>query len=136
MQQITITREDAEKLRELILKAQQSNYRGSPYLQQLGSELNRAKFVDPGAIPPDVITMNSTVRLRDEVSGDESIYTLVFPEDADMIAGKISVLAPVGTAMLGYRSGDVFEWDTPEGVRRLRVVSVLYQPEASKESGQ
>ncbi|HOQ29406.1 MAG TPA: GreA/GreB family elongation factor, partial [Armatimonadota bacterium] len=82
--------------------------------------------------PPDVITMDSQVQLEDLDTGQEMVCTLVFPEDADASQGKISVLAPIGMAMLGYRVGDVFEWQVPSRKRRLLVKAVLYQPEASR----
>ena len=59
------------------------------------------------------------------------VYALVFPQDADLAQGKISVLAPIGTAMLGYRVGDVFSWQVPSGERRIKVEAILYQPEAA-----
>ena len=73
--------------------------------------------------------MNSVVRLRDLDSGETEEYELVYPADADMAHNRISVLAPIGTAILGYRLGDVIEWPVPAGLRRLRVEEVLYQPE-------
>jgi regulator of nucleoside diphosphate kinase len=59
------------------------------------------------------------------------IYSLVFPNEADADEGRISILAPVGTAMIGYRVGDVIEWQVPSGLRRLKVEEIIYQPEAS-----
>jgi regulator of nucleoside diphosphate kinase len=97
----------------------------------LAGELNRAKIVDPHDIPKDVITLNSTAQLVDQETGDEMVYTLVFPEEADVSQGKISILAPIGTAMLGFKEGDIFEWDTPGGKQKIRVVKILFQPEAS-----
>jgi len=82
-------------------------------------------------MPPDVITMNSKVRVRDMQTREESEYTLVFPHAADIKQGKISVLAPIGTALLGYKTGDVIRWEVPAGTRVLKVLSVLYQPEAA-----
>lgn len=128
---IYITAEDARKLHDLIWKAKSTDYRRSPYLQMLSAELDRAVIVDSRDIPADVITMNSQAALVDVDTGEEMLYTLVFPEDADAIEGKISVLAPIGTAMLGYQVGDDFEWDTPDGTRKLRVKTVVFQPEAS-----
>jgi regulator of nucleoside diphosphate kinase len=64
-------------------------------------------------------------------AGEEMTYTLVFPDEADGSQGKISVLAPLATGMLGYRVGDTFEWDTPGGKRSIRVVKIIHQPEAS-----
>jgi regulator of nucleoside diphosphate kinase len=76
-------------------------------------------------LPPDVVTMNATVRLRDLETGEEETYTLVYPADADIAENKLSVLAPVGTALLGYRAGDVVEWPVPAGVSRFRIEEVL-----------
>jgi regulator of nucleoside diphosphate kinase len=129
--QIYVTAADAKKLRDLLYSAQTTGYRGSEYVKLLSQELERAKIVSAHEIPPDVITMNSTVELVDTESNEQMEYTLVFPEKADVLQGKISVLAPIGTAMLGFRTGDTFAWDTPDGRRFLRVGKVLFQPQAS-----
>jgi len=129
--QIYITELDLKRLKNLIADAQSSEYRGSVYLKRLRGELDRASVVPSQKIPKTVITMNSTVRLIDLQTGDPETYTLVYPEDAEPAAGKISILAPVGTAMLGYAVGDVFEWEVPAGMRRLKVYDILYQPEAA-----
>ncbi len=128
---IHITAFDLERLQKLILDAQSTEYRKSEYLENLRTELNRAIIVKPQEIPPTVVTMNSTIELVDMDTSEEEVYTLVFPENADISKGKISILAPIGTAMLGYEIGDVFEWDVPAGKRRLRVGRIIYQPEAS-----
>jgi regulator of nucleoside diphosphate kinase len=128
---IHITAFDLERLQKLILDAQSTQYRKSEYIDKLKMELNRANIVKPREIPPTVVTMNSTIALVDMDTNEEEIYTLVFPEDADISKGKISILAPIGTAMLGYEIGDVFEWEVPAGKRRLRVERIIYQPEAS-----
>jgi len=75
--------------------------------------------------------MNSKVLLKDLALGEETIYTLVYPEDANLAENKISVLAPIGTAILGFREGDVIDWKVPAGTVQLRVEKILYQPEAS-----
>lgn len=128
---IHITQFDLERLRKLFLDLQSTDYRKSEYLERLQAEIERAEVVAPKDIPEDVITMNSTVCLEDLDTKEEEIYTLVFPEDADISKGKISILAPIGTAMLGYEVGDSFEWEVPAGKRRLRVKKILYQPESS-----
>jgi regulator of nucleoside diphosphate kinase len=128
---IFITTKDAEKLLELIREARNTDYRGSEYLKKLSGEIEKASVVDPHQIPTNVITLNSTARLVDQDTGEEMIYTLVFPEDANPSEGKISILAPIGTAMLGYKTGDSFEWDTPGGKRTLLVKEIIYQPERS-----
>lgn len=128
---IFITTKDAEKLLELIREARNTDYRGSEYLKKLAGEIEKASVVEPHQIPTNVITLNSTARLVDQDTGEEMIYTLVFPEDANPSEGKISILAPIGTAMLGYKTGDSFEWETPGGKRTLRIADILYQPERS-----
>jgi regulator of nucleoside diphosphate kinase len=128
---IFVTKNDAKRLQALLEVAKRSQYYGSDNLQKLGAELNRATVVASNSIPQYIITMNSRVRLLDLETREEMTYTLVFPDAADITEGKISVLAPIGTAMLGYRAGDTFSWEVPAGVRRIKVLEVLYQPEAS-----
>lgn len=127
---ILLTEFDLERLVKVINEAQLGAYRNSDYLRELKFELEHAELVAPRKVPADVITMNTTVTLADLESGEEETYTLVFPEDADLDAGKVSILAPIGTAMLGYRVGDVIDWPVPAGTRSLRVERIVYQPEA------
>lgn len=129
--QIYVTAYDRQRLQKLIADAEPIHYQKNPYLRQLRAELDRAQIVAPQDVPGDVITMNSTICLLDLDSNEEATYSLVFPEEADISAGKISILAPIGTALLGYRVGDVIEWDVPAGKRRLQVQAILYQPEAA-----
>jgi len=128
---IYITEFDMQRLRALIGDAKRLAPRGNEYLESLEAELDRGILVAPTEVPSDVVTMNSRVSLVDLDTNEEMVYTLVFPNDADIAKSKISVLAPIGTAMLGYRVGDTFEWQVPDGTRRLRVKKVLYQPEAA-----
>jgi regulator of nucleoside diphosphate kinase len=128
---IHITQFDNQRLRDLLAEARYTGYRGSEYLKGLQQELDRAKVVDPKTVPPDLVTMNSRVRLEDLETGEEMVYTLVFPENANLADNKISILAPIGTAMLGYRVGDVFEWKVPGGISRLKIKELLYQPESA-----
>ncbi|MBV6391871.1 MAG: Regulator of nucleoside diphosphate kinase [Anaerolineales bacterium] len=128
---IYITEFDLDRLQKLLWEAQSTDYRKSEYLEKLQVEIRRAVVVSPQDIPGDVITMNSIVSLKDMDTGEEETYTLVFPEDSNLEQGKISVLAPIGTAMLGYKVGDVFEWSVPAGTRRLQVIKIIFQPEAS-----
>jgi regulator of nucleoside diphosphate kinase len=100
-------------------------------LTALEAELDRGQVVDPGRVPKAVVTMHSRVRVRDLGDDGQETYTLVYPDDADINEGKLSVLAPLGTALLGARAGEVVEFDAPAGTRRLKVERVLYQPEAA-----
>jgi regulator of nucleoside diphosphate kinase len=128
---IYITEFDVKRLKGLIKFAEERwDKRVLRYLRELDEELDRADVVKPEEIPTDVITMNSTFRVLDLDSEEELVYTLVFPANANSANGKISILAPVGTAMLGYRVGDTVEWEVPAGLKRLKVEEVVYQPEA------
>ena len=131
---IYITKPDYERLTKLIeIAREREGDANREYLDRLEEELDRAEVVQQQDIPADVITMRSAVRVKDLDTGEEIIYRLVFPTEANYDEGKISVLAPIGTAMLGYRRGDVIEWQVPSGVRRLSVEEVLYQPESKGE---
>lgn len=99
----------------------------------LERELDRAIVVSSAAVPPDVVTMNSRVRYTDEYEGVQRTVSLVYPTHADPARGKVSVLAPVGTALLGLSERQSIEWDFPDGFRRrLRLDEVLHQPERSR----
>ena len=128
---IYITTKDLQRLRHL---PQMTEARDRYDLADLQDELARAEAVPPEKIPPDVVTMNSRVRLLDLDKGKTHEYTLVYPMDADAAAGKVSIVAPIGAAMIGYRAGDEIEWSTPGGRRRFRVEAVLYQPEAAGDT--
>jgi regulator of nucleoside diphosphate kinase len=128
---ILITEHDHSRLHALLERARSNDPMNQQNVTALAAELDRATVIPPREATPDVITMNSTAVLLDDETGEEEEWTLVFPEEADADRNRISVLAPIGTAMLGFRVGDTFEWKTPGGVRRLRVKSVLYQPEAA-----
>lgn len=132
---IYITKLDMERLKERLLESDAVPERDRENLVELEEELMRAEIVAPQEIPGDVITMNSSVRLKDLDTKKELTYTLVFPADADAGQNKISVLAPIGTALLGYRVGDIITWAVPAGQRRLKVEKVLYQPEAAGDYG-
>ena len=127
-----ITEADFDRLRTLIAVMKDPGHdQVCEYLDRLEEELDRAEIVTPQSIPHDVITMRSRVRLRDLVSGQEMVYSLVFPNEADLRQGKISILAPIGTAMLGSQAGEIIEWDVPAGLKRFKVEEVLYQPEGA-----
>ena len=107
------------------------NHPDKKYLLELEKELDRCKVIEPRNVPPDVITMNSKVHLTDMNSGEKITYILVFPEHANLKARKISILAPIGTALIGYSVGDIIEWEVPAGIVQLKVDEISYQPEAA-----
>ena len=128
---IYITEYDMKRLSKLIEDSQDSDPQDKGYLAELQKELDDAEIVSSGDIPKEVITMNSQVCLIGQNTQKEEILTLVFPQGANISQGKISVLAPIGTALLGYRVGEVFRWKVPAGERKLKVKKILYQPEAA-----
>jgi regulator of nucleoside diphosphate kinase len=128
---IYVTDFDMERIRKLLEGTKKWSQRDREYLEKLEEELDRAIVVSSKDVPGDVVTMNAQVRVRDLDSGVEKVFRLVFPADADYEQGKVSILAPIGTALIGYRAGDTVEWKVPAGVRRLKITAVLYQPEAA-----
>jgi regulator of nucleoside diphosphate kinase len=130
---IMITHTDFDRLRGLI---DSPRYRRSyaSSLAALKDELDRSRVVAPGDVPRGVVTMHSRVRVRDLESQERDTYTLVYPEEADINDGKLSILAPLGIAMLGTRAGQVLKCDAPAGPRQLKVEKILYQPEAADAS--
>lgn len=125
-----ITTNDKKKLQRIIPRLD-PDYSGREDVMMLAEELARAEEVAPAEVPPDVVTLNSTVRVTDLDHGDTRQWTVVMPGHGRYEDGKISVLAPLGTALLGYRCGDEIEWEVPGGRRRLRIDEVVFQPEAA-----
>lgn len=121
--EIHITEIDKDRLSTLLALA-----RGSAFFE-LEHEVERAVVIEPGQVPPDVITMNSRALLQ--LDDEPMEVTLVYPEDADRAAGKLSVCSGIGTAILGYKEGDALDWRMPDRTRRIRIRKVLYQPEAA-----
>ncbi|MBN2545984.1 MAG: nucleoside diphosphate kinase regulator [Spirochaetes bacterium] len=129
---IYITKQDYERLSDLVNNSIGVVTRDKDNYKELINELNRAVIIeDPKDIPPDVVTMNSRFILIDVDTKEEKEYTLVFPNDANSEEGKISILAPIGIAVLGYKAGSSIEWQVPAGKRRIKIKEILYQPEAS-----
>lgn len=126
---IIINERDAERLDRLL---EQPTYASLPVADALNDELDRAQMCAPEAMPHNVVTMNSTVRFRDLKSGEERVRTLVYPTQMTDSATQLSVLAPVGAALLGLRVGDTIHWQLPGGaITNLEVLELLYQPEAA-----
>jgi regulator of nucleoside diphosphate kinase len=133
---IFITELDAAKLRGL-LAAFATAQRDQEHLEELTLEIERASVVDSADLPRDVVTMHTSVVVADLVSGERQELVLVFPGQADVAARRVSVLAPIGTALLGYREGDEVEWPTPGGLRRLRIEKVVqpsFKPQPAREA--
>ena len=128
---IVLTSLDFDRLEALLDSLPANAFPGKATLE---TELRRAEIVAPEKIPPNVVTMNSTVRFTIADSGEDFRLTLVYPKDVGGEADRISVLAPVGSALLGLSIGDELEWPRPGGgMSTVRVIDVLYQPERSGE---
>jgi regulator of nucleoside diphosphate kinase len=127
--QITVSSLDLERIEALL---EQPQFRTGAGVEALRSELKRANVLEPAEMPGDIVTMNSTALVSDEATGEQRELSLVYPRDADGASNKVSVLAPVGMAMLGMRVGQVIDWKVPGGRElRLRITAISFQPEAS-----
>ncbi|WP_207436131.1 nucleoside diphosphate kinase regulator [Sabulibacter ruber] len=129
MNTIYLTERDYERLHNMVQAQRMVN--GTQSVEALCRELKRARVVASKEVPSDVITMNSRVRLREMRSSAEMEITIVYPKDADITHRKVSVLAPVGTAILGCRVGDMIEWPVGNGTVTYKVEGIPYQPEAA-----
>lgn len=130
---IVVTESDERRLRGLLDGQTAASLRDQVHLQELRSELDRALVLREKDVPADVITMHSRVCVRDLQDRRRNDFTLVFPFEANVKARRISVLAPLGTALLGFREGDEVEWTMPGGLRKLHVERVRQPPRSDSE---
>ena len=129
--QIILSSLDVDRIEALLAVIPASVFPGKAELQ---AELDRADVVDPQDIPPQVVTMNSTVRFSMVETGKEFCLTLVYPRDMDGSADKLSIFAPVGSALLGLSVGDELAWPGPGGKSMtVQVKDIVYQPESAGE---
>ncbi|MDN5836515.1 MAG: nucleoside diphosphate kinase regulator [Nitrosospira sp.] len=125
--QIILTSQDLDRLETLLESLPENAFPGKAALR---AELDRAEVVEPEEIPPSVVTMNSTVRFSIDASDEDFCLTLVYPKDVDATGDKISILAPVGSALLGLSTGDEIKWPRPGGgMIKVRIAEIVYQPE-------
>lgn len=126
---ITLSRLDVERIENLL---EAPALHDSPVAKRLHAEIDRASIVEPRDMPGDVVSMNSSADCVDESSDKHYTLTLVYPKEADADAGRISVLAPVGSALLGLRVGQSIDWPGQGGrTLKLKVIAIHYQPEAA-----
>ena len=130
VRQIIMTEPDRVKLQKIISDILLTEVDGTDHVRALDAEMRRAVVLPSGQVPSDVITMHSKAVISFG-DGEDEIYTLVYPDEADLTENMVSVLSPVGTAILGYRAGDVVDWEVPDGTVAIHVKSVVYQPEAA-----
>lgn len=130
-QKIFVTETDFDRLERLL---DSPAVRKLPGVEALWEELHRAHVVPAGKIPADVVTMNSTVRFEDESAGTAHQMTLVYPKDVDGSGSKVSITAPVGSALIGLSVGQSIEWQVPGGRQiKLKVLEVVHQPESGRQ---
>jgi regulator of nucleoside diphosphate kinase len=128
--QIIVSSLDADRL-EALLDTSAINAAAKVALLE---ELCRAQMVEPQDMPPAVVTMNSQVRFTISPPGEEFCLTLSYPKDMQTVTDGISILTPIGTALLGLAVGDAIAWPRPDGqLLNVRVLEVLYQPEQAGE---
>ncbi|NUM25270.1 MAG: nucleoside diphosphate kinase regulator [Candidatus Buchananbacteria bacterium] len=122
---IYITRQDYEKLNKML--DEKLKLGNEKYISALAAELAKCEIVEPSDISRDVVIMNSRVSFRILDDNSEMTYSLVFPDEADINSGKISILSPIGTALIGYGVGDIVEWEVPSGIARIKIEAVEHQ---------
>jgi len=131
---IYITRDDNSKLRLLLAGALYSN--ANRALLSLRNELDRALIIDPAAFPAGVVTMESRVEFEDLATSEIEDYTITFPDRANVDEKRISILTPIGTALIGCREGDIVRWATPGGIRELKIRRVTAPDPVNSSSAQ
>jgi regulator of nucleoside diphosphate kinase len=128
---IVVTDADARRLREMLERLGAAARRSREEAETLSGELRRASIVASREVPGKVVTMNTRLLLEDVQCRQTLAFTLVYPEASNADEQRVSVLSPVGTAVLGYAAGDEVEWTVPAGRKRFRIREVVYQPEAA-----
>lgn len=124
---ILITEKDLLRIKNVL------SFQASQEFENLELELDRAKIISDLEVPPDLVTMNSKVKFLSIPEEKEMTITLVYPSEAKFSEGKVSVLASLGSAILGLRVGQEINWMFPDGkTRTLKIKEVIYQPEANQ----
>ena len=122
---------DFRRLKGILERLRESSRAEHRLLSVLEAKLAAAAVVPPEYLPEDAVSLNSKLRFKDLRSRKQQVCTLVFPAEADMSRGKVSVLSPLGIALIGAKAGEVVDCQAPLGLLRLRVEEVLFQPEAA-----
>ena len=126
-----LTEQDYNRLKHLLAELTRQSRGMQAGLETLEEILDLARVVHPEKVPENVVTMNSRVLFEDVRTRDKGTVTIVYPADVDSSKSKISVLSPVGAALIGESEGKEVELPLPHGqTRRIRIMNVLYQPEA------
>jgi regulator of nucleoside diphosphate kinase len=131
MKKIILNKLDYLRIWKHLKEAKQRRTIEAIEAEKLISELEAATLVEPQEIPADVVTMNSVVKISFEGEGRQQEFKIVYPDEADFRAKKVSIFSPVATALIGFRVGDWVEWMVPGGLKKIRIDGITYQPEAA-----
>lgn len=131
MKKVTLTKNDYTRIYKAITDAKNSKTINSNEVEKLLSELSKAEIIPSEKIDKDVVTMNSEVKLFFENTQKEQSFKIVYPQDANLKENKISIFSPIATALIGYKIGDEIEWIVPGGMTKIKIVDLIYQPEAA-----
>lgn len=131
MSKLIVNRLDYARIKKCISDARQFNSISGGEAEKLMSELNSAKIVEPEAIPSNVVTMNSIVKLSFLNNNKQIQFQIVYPDQANIKENKISIFSPIATALIGYQVQDEVEWIVPGGLTKIRIDEIIYQPEAA-----
>lgn len=131
MSQLIINKLDYARIKKCISDAKQFKSINSVEAEKLMTELNSAKIVEPEAVPSNVVTMNSIVKLSFLNNNKQIQFQIVYPDQANVKENKISIFSPIATALIGYKVDDEIEWIVPAGLTKIRIDKIVYQPEAA-----
>ncbi|MBS1631234.1 MAG: nucleoside diphosphate kinase regulator [Bacteroidetes bacterium] len=131
MSKLIVNRLDYARIKKCISDAKQFKSISTSDADKLMTELNSAEIVEPEAIPSNVVTMNSIVKLSFLNSDKKIQFQVVYPDQANIKENKISIFSPIATALIGYKAKDEIEWLVPAGLTRIRIDEIIYQPEAA-----
>lgn len=131
MGKIVVNRLDYSRIKKCIYDAKQFNSINAAEAENLSREIDSAEIVEPEAIPSNVVTMNSIVKLSFLNDNKHVQFQIVYPNNANMKEKKISIFSPIATALIGYKVADEIEWIVPSGLTKIRIDEIVYQPEAA-----
>lgn len=131
MSKIIINRLDYSRIKKSINDAKQFRSISNDEAEKLLKELDSAKIVEPEAIPSNVVTTNSIMKLSFQNNNKQIQFQIVYPEQANVKENKISIFSPIATALIGYKVNDEIEWIVPAGLTKIRIDEIIYQPEAA-----
>lgn len=131
MKRIILNKLDYLRIRKHLREAQLRKTIDAANAEKLANELESGVLVEPQEIPSDVVTMNSVVKISFVGEERQQEFRIVYPDEADFRMKKVSIFAPIATALIGFRVGDLIEWMVPGGLKKIKIDGISYQPEAA-----